>query len=510
MSFLLAIAASGTGLVGVIVARSLLSKRKFKALADIPSPPKHWLLGNLPQVLAAVKQKRLFQQLFQWSREYGPVYAYWAGSTPVLVLSQPNAIETTIVNGMRDGSLVRSPRARLAWNDISGPILLGESGSEWKWRRKAWNPNFTQGGLAQYREVVNGACARAKASIRQGLVSGEVRADEVFVELTMRVIACLLLGIPVDADSPSSEGPPLEVGRVYESMATIAYRFLRVTTGEQPWRKYLPTRSARDYWEARQYLETVLGPRVDLALQLRDGQHPDPESVREAFRSSLLCQIAAREPRYTRDLLMAEAIELFIAGTDTTAHSLSFAVGELACHPKVCRQARSLVDRVWERDGELTAEGLRELSYVGAIVKETLRLYSVGSGSTSLQATRETTIAGVKAPAGTKVFWSMLGAGRDPETYPEPERFEPERWLTEGTVAIPTIAFGSGLHRCLGEHLAMLESTTMLAQLLRHFEWELVNGRSSLENLQQNLLIFPVDGMPVRFKERSLAPVSMN
>lgn len=64
------------------------------------------------------------------------------------------------------------------------------------------------------------------------------------------------------------------------------------------------------------------------------------------------------------------------------------------------------------------------------------------------------------------------------------------------------IDFGSGLHRCLGEHLAMLEATIMLAQLLRHFNWELVNGSASLENLQQNLLIYPPDGMPVKFKLR--------
>jgi unspecific monooxygenase len=66
------------------------------------------------------------------------------------------------------------------------------------------------------------------------------------------------------------------------------------------------------------------------------------------------------------------------------------------------------------------------------------------------------------------------------------------------------VDFGSGIHRCIGEHLAMLEATVMLAQLLRHYEWELANGPSSLENQRQDLLIYPVDGMPVRFRPRSL------
>ena len=64
------------------------------------------------------------------------------------------------------------------------------------------------------------------------------------------------------------------------------------------------------------------------------------------------------------------------------------------------------------------------------------------------------------------------------------------------------IHFGSGSHRCLGEQLSMVESTVMLSLLLHHFDWELVNGRSSVEDLQQNILIYPADGMPIRFNLR--------
>ena len=99
----------------------------------------------------------------------------------------------------------------------------------------------------------------------------------------------------------------------------------------------------------------------------------------------------------------------------------------------------------------------------------------------------------------------MLAAGRDPQIYsPKPEEFIPERWLdkTKENTQLPMIHFGSGSHRCLREHLSMLESTVMLSLLLHHIDWELVNGRSSVEDLQQNILIYPADGMPVRFSFR--------
>ncbi|MDF5718454.1 MAG: cytochrome P450, partial [Rhizonema sp. NSF051] len=205
-----------------------------------------------------------------------------------------------------------------------------------------------------------------------------------------------------------------------------------------------------------------------------------------------------------RESLIAEVIELLIAGTDTTAHTLSFAVAELTLNQRVFQQAQAIVDQAWESRGGINTESLKELAYVRAIIKETLRLYSVASGSTSLEAQRDIVIEGQVVPRGTKVFWSMLAAGRDPSVYPQSEEFLPERWLDKSTESspLPMIDFGSGYHRCLGEHLSMQEATVMLAMLLRYFDWELVNGRSSVENLQQNLLIYPSDGMPIRFRLR--------
>jgi unspecific monooxygenase len=491
--------------LGLLLWRSRRHQKRYQSLYRLPSPPRNWFLGNIPQLLQAIKQKQFFRLLADWSQAYGPTYLYWIGRRqPVLVLSQPAVIEQTIIHGMQDGSLVRTPTANRAWNDISGPILVGQSGDEWQWRRKAWNPEFSPSALSKYVAPVQAACSQVTEKIR-ATEGDSVAVDPLFVELTMRVIASLLLGIPVDPQAESPEGPPLEVEKTYQAMSVLGYRFLRVATGEQRWRKYLPTPAARDYWAARRHLEAFLGPRVDLALQLRDTETSLPDTVSPAFRESMLVKIAAKEPLYTREFLIAECIELLIAGTDTTAHTLSFAVGELAAHPDIFAQAQGLVDQVWKRHGELTLASLKELNYLRAIAKETLRLYSVASGSTSLEAIRPTQVAGIDVPTGTKVFWSMLGAGRDAATYPEPEKFLPDRWLAaeQGGATLPMVHFGSGAHRCLGEHLSLLEATLMLAQLLRHFRWELVNGRASLENLQQNLLIYPVDGMPLRFQLRS-------
>ncbi len=354
-------------LLGVTTIAGILSwsywrqKENYKSLHTLPSPPKHWLLGNTPQVLAAVKQKKYFQLLFDWSQQLGPMYVFWAG-TPILVLSQPKVIEDTIVNGMRDGSLVRSERASKAWNDISGPILLGQNGSEWQWRRRAWNPEFTSSGLSKYVEIISQVCKQVIDRLKETAPPKEVQVDPLFVELTMRVICCLVLGISVDKNSASNEGPPLEVLKVYEAMSIVGYRFLRVATGEKRWMKYLPTKNSRDYWGARRFLEGFIAPRVDLALQMREQNKTDLAQVSPLFQESMLVKIAIKEPKYNRETLIAEVIELLIAGTDTTAHTLSFAVAELSLNPRVFQQAQAVVDQAWERQGGINTETLKELA----------------------------------------------------------------------------------------------------------------------------------------------------
>ena len=481
-------------------------RRHFASLRQLSGPLGLPLLGNIPEVLSAVRHKRFFQLLHTWSKAYGPVYVYWTGK-PVLVLSRPALIEATIVQGMRSGSLIRSPGMRRAWNDMRGPILIGEDGPEWQWRRKAWNPEFAAASITAHLPLLQQASAQVLERIEQVSPRQAVAMDPLFVEMAMRVIAALMLGIPLQEECESPEGPPLDVASTYQSMSVLTYRFLRLATGESRWMKFLPSRASSEYWAARRQLEDLLKPRVALALRLRNRDAGNDATISPLFRQSLLVRMAAKEPRYDQDALVAEAIEFLIAGTDTTAHTLSFAAGSLALHPDVLALARQNVDQAWEQYGGLTPLCIRALEYVRGVIKETLRLFSVASGSSSLQVVKAFELEGVgRVPVGTTLIWSMLGAGRDPQAYPRPLEFLPERWLQAGVEvpAPPMIDFGSGAHRCIGEHLAMLEATVMLAQLLRHYDWELVNGPASLENQQQNLLIYPADGMPVRFRPRIL------
>ncbi len=131
----------------------------------------------------------------------------------------------------------------------------------------------------------------------------------------------------------------------------------------------------------------------------------------------------------------------------------------------------------------------------------------------SLIARNDTCIDGNFIPAKTPIRLNLMIAGLSSDFYTEPELFKPERWLDsqENGAKTPILfGFSLGAHYCLGAPLAILEATIILSLLIYHFDWDLVNGRSSLEELGQNITVFPIDGMPIRFKAREFAERTVN
>ena len=268
--------------------------------------------------------------------------------------------------------------------------------------------------------------------------------------------------------------------------------------------KLLPKRKNKTREAALQVLHTFLDRRIELAIKIASNPEGEEAAAHPLLAQSILVHLA-KSPNHTAESLFATTIALLFAGHDTTAHTLSFAVGELGLNSEAFQAARAEVDRLWERDSCLRSEALDELVYLEAVVKETMRLHPVVAGI-PLIAKQDTEIEGITIPAGTGLEPFFFAAGLDPEMYPNPEQFSPERWLeasSEASSPQPIMfGFSLGAHYCVGAPLALLESKVMLALLLRHFEWTLDNGRQSLEQLDQHLTLFPRDRMPLRFTQR--------
>lgn len=151
-----------------------------------------------------------------------------------------------------------------------------------------------------------------------------------------------------------------------------------------------------------------------------------------------------------------ELLTLLVAGHETTATALAWAVERLARHPEKLARLR-----------EETLAG--EDAYLTATIQETLRLRPVIS-IVIRRLTEPVEIGGYELPAGAAVVPAIHLVHRDPRTYPEPERFLPERFLEQPPGTYTWIPFGGGVRRCLGASFAQFEMTVVLRELVRRHE----------------------------------------
>ena len=500
-------AGSGIALAttSVLALRWWSNYQKYSSLRNLPSPKGHWLFGNLSDLVAALKAGKLPQLFLDWSQELGDIFVVWNFDKPNLVIGNPKLIEKILLKGQKDGDFIRGGSFYSAYANVFGVHLGNQIGEQWQWRRKAWTPALASSKFLAKFDVINQASLTLLQKLEPKALENEaVEIDPLFLTYTMSIIAYFMLGVPLIPQQDPIK-PILESGKIYSSLAVLEKQVLVQGTTGFNWLKYLPTQKNQVYREAQNYLNNFLRPRIDLAFKLARNKKLDQNElsqISQPLKDSMMVQMA-QAPKYTPDHLINDVRAGLFAGHDTTSHSLSFAMGELALNPQVLQKAREKIDPVIKQG--LSIESLKKLVYVEAIFRETMRLHPVAS-QLSIVAKRDTSIGENFVPANTAIGLNLMLAGLDSDMYAQPEAFHPERWLDaeeNGGIEPILLGFSLGAHYCLGAPLAILEATVILSLLIYHFDWDLINGRSSLEQLGQNLTVFPQDRMPLRFQLRS-------
>jgi pentalenene oxygenase len=189
-------------------------------------------------------------------------------------------------------------------------------------------------------------------------------------------------------------------------------------------------------------------------------------------RGDLLSRLLlARDPETSEAMddqqVHDEVRSMMVAGTETSATVVHWALIVLALRPDIARRVHAEVDEVLAGRAAIYAD-LPRLTYLARVVQETLRMYPVGWILTR-RAVDDVMLGGYRIPAGADVFFSPYGLHRDPVSFPDPDHFDPDRWLPERARDIPRDAylpFGSGSRKCIGESLADVEMLISLATLV--------------------------------------------
>ncbi|XP_068643844.1 cytochrome P450 93A3-like [Aristolochia californica] len=193
--------------------------------------------------------------------------------------------------------------------------------------------------------------------------------------------------------------------------------------------------------------------------------------------------------KITRENIKAFILDIFVAGTDTSAITMEWALAELINHPDILRKTREEIDSVVGKARLVDESDITNLPYLQAIVKETLRLHPTGP-LILRESTKDCSILGYDIPANTRLFVNVWAIGRDPNHWENPLNFRPERFMPtlDDSSRSPVevrgqhfhlLPFGSGRRGCPGTSLALQVIQTTLAALIQCFEWKFGNGEAN-------------------------------
>jgi cytochrome P450 len=417
-------------------------------------------------------------------RAYGDVVRFVAGPPGVratlYAVFHPDAVRRVLA-GEADGYRKDNRfYEELRW--ALGDGLLNSQDERWLRQRRFIQPLFTRRRIAGYAQSMAYEAGDLVARWRPWAVTA--RPADMHAEmsrLTLRVVGRLLFGSDVERAVPVvAEAFPI----LGEYARARAFSPARLPRG---W----PTPSNR---RAARAQRAVYGVCDELIAQRRAAPTGGDDLL------SLLVE-ARNDGEQLDDAEIRDQVLIFLlAGHDTTALALTFALHLLGGHPDTQRRLRDEVDEVLG-DRTPTAEDFEALAYTTMVLKEAMRLYppAWGLGRRTVDGDR---IGGCDIPPGSDIAVSAWVTHRHPDFWEEPERFNPERFEPEREAARHRHAyfpFGAGPRACIGQYFSMLEAVIALAVIAQHYE---VSSLTDRVPLAPRITLHPAAPVPCRLTAR--------
>ncbi len=380
--------------------------------------------------------------LLRLAQEQGDVAVFRLGRRQAFLLSHPSHVQRVLVD---DAAAFRKGRLMQRARRLLGNGLITSEGAAHHAQRRQLQPAFCRGQLSRYGETVAHIAAVSAERWDHGQVLDIGAAMD---ELTTAIVAQVLFGVDLGRDARLATDLELLARRAPLFAAPLARHLERAGLP--------PLRAAGR--AANRIEAAVLGwVRGRSSAACRD----------------LLSLLRPLPPQLARD----EAMTMFLAGRDTTAAALTWTWHLLATHPHVAeRLGRELDEVLGGRDP--VAGDADALVYTGMVFDETLRLYPP-VGRIGRQPLADFTMDGLRIPAESPVFLSPYVTQRDPRWWPDPERFNPDRWTPGAMAERPRYAgfpFGAGPRSCIGGRMARMVGVLVIAAVARRWRMRSVPG----------------------------------
>jgi len=449
----------------------------MNGFGNIASGPKSYpFVGHLP---AFLRDKLGF--LSRCAAQYGEVVKLNIGE-PTFLLTNPDDIRYVLVTN--PDNFDKTPRMiRGKARQLSGEGLLTSSGAEHMRQRRMLQPVFYRKNIEAFGKIMTD-------STSQFLVNwgtkAQINMTTEMMELAQRIIIQSVFGSDFT-----------DVGGQLAAALTTRRRYLeQVFFSLLPFPEHVPTRVRWVYSKAMRLIDNTIYDAITT-------RRKNPGQLHDLL--SLLLQARYEDGTGMTDKQVhEEALILLVTGYETIGEALSWTWYLLALHPDIASRLIAEVDSILGSSLP-RSEDLPKLGYVGMVLAESMRLYPPTWIFVRMVRSEDTLPSGVTVPARSKLYLCQYVMQRDPRFFPDPERFDPDRFSENARKVRPQYSyfpFGGGPRVCIGEHFAKMEGTVVLAMIAQKYKLALVPGQTIVP--EPKMTLRPKHGIMMTVRHRHL------
>ena len=416
--------------------------------------------------------------MMRLAREHGDVAYYRVGPHRVFLLSHPDFVKDVLVT--QEARFSKGRGFERAKRLFGNGLLTSEGAFHLRQRRLA-QPAFHRARVQAYGDVMS-TCAESECAGWHDAAAFDIH--EAMRRVTLAIAGRTLFGADLATESEELGAALTDALRLFE---TVTMPFGDLVDK-------LPFGTVKRFEAARARLDDT----VHRIIRNRRAAGAGDDLLSLLLRAQ---DVDGATGAMTDEQLRDECMTMFLAGHETTANALAWTWYLLSQHPDLQGRAQLEVD---EAVGARTPTGAdyTRLPYLDQIVSESLRLYPP-AWMIDRRVIDGYRVAGYEVPRDAIVVVSPFVIHRDPRFFPDPLRFDPDRWTAEARAAQPRHAyfpFGGGTRQCIGEGFARMSTVLVLATVLR--QWTISAAHDQRADMRPMVTLRPRHGIRVIARKR--------
>ncbi|XP_055729268.1 cholesterol 24-hydroxylase-like isoform X2 [Salvelinus fontinalis] len=464
----------------------------------IPGPPRDsFLFGHLPTIQREMSNDRVIHDKFlEWAETYGPVYRINGMHVVMLCVTCPDTTKEVLMSP-------KYPKAPLFYKRLfnlfgqrffGNGLVTAQNHDEWYKQRRIMDPAFSSLYLRGQMGAFNERAEKLMDKLADMAdTNTAANMQHMFNCVTLDVITKVAFGVELDLLKESDSPFPNAI----EMCLKGAIHYLRDFTFQN--KKFI-----NKVKKSCQLLRSTGRQWInERKMAIQNGEDVPKDILTQILKTAGKEEIIANDDE---ELMLDNFVTFFIAGQETTANQLAFAVMELGRLPEILTKVRQEVDDVLGMKQEINFDDLGEMTYLSQVLKETLRLYPTAPG-TSRFIPNDIVINGIPIPAGVTCVFNSYVCGRLDKFFEDPLKFDPERFHPDA--AKPYYCyypFSLGPRSCLGQSFAQMEAKVVMAKLLQRFDVSLLPGQSF--DILDTGSLRPKSGVVCNIRHRGQTPAA--